>query len=436
MNQSTLLCVFCASVAVFVFSPIGCAPRSSTAEIATSQSATQPAPRYDTTVARPIVPRDRLEKLAVERGADFRLIDRLVDAKTKIPEFARKPLPPMSPDARISDKVALLDESDPFPPREPLAAKEPTIQLGLARSTFRTREREEVLAAIQPFFDLEQRQVNVRPDMTLYEKADQLFYGLLDGKQQMAISHVFDYLLVRSWMAEQEGNGTILLGVARPANPRMSAGPDLPGITGASVEVIVRADSDFKGFGDLKGRRLALTANHALAPGLFLTQQLRESGHAMDQPYFSSVTQRRYPKDAVLDVLKNKADAACVDSGTLGALQRMYGIDRLIRTIAVSPRYHFDVLFTSVNNANTHRTEIELTQRQLNTLKKDPEGQEVLFFFDQDGWQFPEDADLAPAIAAFDDFLTFYEKTPADLKGLLDPNSSIDRQTYDRYGDE
>lgn len=181
---------------------------------------------------------------------------------------------------------------------------------------------------------------------------------------------------------------------------------------------------------------MALTANYALAPGLFLTQLLRDSGHALEQSFFSSVVLRRYAKDAVLDVLKGKADAACVDSGTLAALQRMYGIERQLRTIAISPRYNYDVLFTSVNNADTHRTEIELTQRQLNTLKKDPEGQEVLFFFDQDGWQFPEDADLAPAIAAFDDFLTFYEKTPADLKVLLDPNAAIDRRTYDRFGDE
>jgi hypothetical protein len=66
---------------------------------------------------------------------------------------------------------------------------------------------------------------------------------------------------------------------------------------------------------------------------------------------------------------------------------RFYGLAPRVRTLAVSPRYNLDVLYTSANNVATHRTEIELTQRQLTTLPKNPEGQEVLFLFDQAGWQ-------------------------------------------------
>ena len=66
----------------------------------------------------------------------------------------------------------------------------------------------------------------------------------------------------------------------------------------------------------------------------------------------------------------------------LGALDRFYGLGHRLRTLEVSPRYNIEVLYTSMNNLAVRRTEIELTQRQLTTLGKDPEGQEVLFFFD------------------------------------------------------
>lgn len=414
----------------------GCASPNSTH--GATQPASQPASRpYDTTVARPIVPRDALERMALERGVDFRLIDRLTDEQTRPPAFARQPLPPLRPDAGISDTVGLIDDRDPFPPTEAAPPKEPGIQVDLGRSTFRTHEPEEVLAALEPFKDLEQREVNVRPEISLFETADQAHFALLDGKRQLVICHVFDYLLMRSWMAGEEDNGTILLGIARPAHPRVTPfDRDAPGVAGAAVEIVVRSDAAFRTTGELKDARLALAARYTHAPGAFLTRLMLEAGHPLDRPFFSGVALRRYPKDAVLDVLYGKADAACVPLGTMGALNRLYGLEQRMRTLAVSPRYNLDVLLTSLNNVSTHRTEIELTQRQLATLRKNPEGQEVLFFFDQEGWQYPQGGEVTPAESAFEDFLTFYEKTPADLKPLLDPAAPVDRRTYDRTGDE
>jgi hypothetical protein len=414
----------------------GCAAPSPTR--ADSQPVSQPTSRpYDTTIARPMVPRDVFERMALERGVDFRLIDRLTDEQTRPPPFTRQPLPPMRPDAGITDKIGLIDERDPFPQTEIPPAKQPGIQVGLGRSTFRTHDPEEVLAALEPFKDLEQREVNVRPEISLFETADQAYYALLDGKQQLIICHVFDYLLMRSWMAGETNNGTILLGVARPAHPRVTPlDRDAPGVAGGAVEIVVRNDAAIRTPRELKGARLALAARYAHAPGAFLTRVMLDAGQPLDQPFFSGVTLRRYPKDAVLDVLYGKADAACVPLGTMGALTRLYGLEQRIRTLVVSPRYNIDVLLTSLNNVSTHRTEIELTQRQLATLRKNPEGQEVLFFFDEEGWQYPQGGEIAPAEAAFEDFLTFYEKTPADLKALLDPAAPVDRRTYDRAGDE
>src|SRR5262249_14869822 len=119
-----------------------------------------------------------------------------------------------------------------------------------------------------------------------------------------------------------------------------------------------------------------------------------------------------------------------------GALDRFYGVSQRTRTIAISPRYNFDVMFTSQNNIETHQTEIELTQRQITTLEKDAEGQEILFLFDQAGWRNYEKGDIDVARQHFDDSLAFREQTPVDLKPLLDPKAPVDRKTYDRLGDE
>ncbi len=382
-------------------------------------------------------PRDILERWALERGPDFRLVDRFLDPRTPVPALDRLPLASRPADERISADVARLDDTNPFAEPVPLPPMEISSRVGLARSTYRTREPQEVLSAAQPFIDLVQREVNMRGAPVLHETAPEVYYGLLDAQVQMEISHVFDYLLVQGWFASVPDNGAILLCWAAPAHPRTTAlDRDLPGVPGTSIELIVAADARYQTLADLRGARLALAANYVHAPGAFLTRLLQDAGHPLDQPFFGSVTLRRYPKDALLDVLKGRADVACVDQGTIGALARFYGLEQRVRTLAVSPRYNVDVLYTSVNNVATHRTQIELAQRQLTTLAKNPEGQEVLFLFDESGWHNYRPGDIDVAREHFADFVTFLEHTPVDLKPLLDPGAPVDRRTYDRYGDE
>lgn len=416
----------CAAIALLALA--GCAPHAATTPRET---------RYDATAPKPIQPRDRLERLALDRGPDLKLIDRLTEERTRIEESHRAPLPALSSDARISDEVVLLDDADPFPPAQRLAQRDATIFVALLRSTYRTHEPEEVLAAVQPFLDLQQRLVSVRPDFALHERAAQAYAALREQRQQLVISHVFDYLLIRDWLSADADDGTILLGAALPARPRTGEiDRGFAGIPGASIELIVRRDAPCRSPADLRGARLALAANDAHGPGAFLTKIMRDAGAALDQPFFASVTLRRYPKDALLDVLKGRADVACVDQGCVAAMDNYYGVLQRLRTLAVSPRMNFDVLFCSVGSLRTHRTEIELTQRQLLTLRKDPEGQEVLFFFDIDSWRYATDDDLAPAIEQFENFVIFHDHTPADLRPLLDPAAPVDRRTYDRFGDE
>lgn len=418
------------------------APESAPASGAALPTATDSAPTrrvatFDTSAARLVEPRDWLERLAYDRGADLRFIDSLVDRRTAVPVTDRRPLPPHPPGLEIARGVRPIDDADPFPPTPPLAEKEVTIRVSINRSTFRSRTREEVLSAVQPFIDLEQREVNVRGEAVLHEKPEETYYGLVDGKEQMAIAHVFEYLLAVEWSAHQPESGLIPLAYALPANPRVTPQDrDLPGIPGTSIELIVARDSKITSPADLKGKRLVLAVNYVCAPGAFLTKVLHELNHPPDQPFFGNVTLRRYGKDCVLDVIKGKADVACVDQGTVGALSRFYGLGDRVRTLAVSPRYNMDVLFTSANNARTHRTEIELTQRQLTTLGKDPEGQEVLFFFDTAAWRHYEDGDFDVARRHFADYLRFIDHTPVDLKPLLDPDAPVDARTYDRFGDE
>ncbi len=417
---------------IFLFVGAGCAQQNP------PDAASPPEDRvvYDRTRPKTIAPRDRLERRANERGADLRLVDRLMDDRTRIPEFDRPPLPP--PARTIAPGVTLLDDAEPFPAPEPTAPKEETIHVAIAQSTYRTRTDEEVLAAVQPFVDLVHREVNVRGAADLQPDAESVYFGLIDGETQMAIAHVFDYLMVRSWLANEENNATILLASATPANARSTTlDADLAGTEGTSIELVVALDSEITSFADLRGKKLAVAAAVEAGPGTFLTQLLLDADHPLDERYFESVALRQYPKDAVIDVIKGYADAACVDQGTVGALARFYGIDGTrVRTIAVSPRYNMDVLFTTINNLETHRTEIELTQTQLTTLGKDPEGEEVLFFFDTAGWFNYRDGDIAVPLEYFETYLKFVDETPADLTMLRDPDAPVNRRTYDRFGDE
>ena len=254
-----------------------------------------PAAVYDTAAPKPIAARDWLEEIALDRGPDLRLVDRLMDERTRVPEFDRRPLPDIPAGMRIADGVDVLDRENPFPEPEPLAPKDVTIRVGVARSTYRTRTPEEVLAAVQPFIDLEQRQVNVRGEAVLYQQADEIFYALTDGAAQMVVCHVFDYLLARSWFASLEDNGTVLLAFARPANARTTdLDRDFEGVPGTSIELVVAADSQFHSFADLRGRRLALAASYEHAPGAFLTRLLADAGAAPEQSYFGAVALRRY----------------------------------------------------------------------------------------------------------------------------------------------
>ncbi len=416
----------------------GCAQESGTlADSQIPEGGQAPEVIYDTTAAKPVEPRDRYERWVYERWGDLKLVDKLMDHKTRVPAFDRDPLPRIPVEAHIAEGVAVLNDIDPFPEPVPLPPKEVTIQVAIASSTFRTREKAEVLSAIQPFIDLVQREVNIRGAAALYDTAEEVHLGLLNGDQQMVISHVFDYLLVRSWFAELEDNGTVLLGWAQPAHPRTNdLEGDVQGVPGTAIELVVARNSAYQTTADLKGARLALAANYVHAPGTFLTKMLVDLRHDLDQPFFSQVELRRYPKDAVIDVLKGKADVACVDQGTTGALLRFYGIEGRVRTLAISPRYNLDVLYTSLNNLAERRTEVELTQRQLTTLDKDPEGQEVLFFFDVEAWYNYREGDIVTPRRHFIDYLTFLDTTPVDLRRLLDAQAEVDHRTYDRFGDE
>ncbi len=213
-----------------------------------------------------------------------------------------------------------LDETNPFPEPKPLPPKEVTLRVGVSRSTYHTRTPEEVLAAIQPFIDIVQRDVAMFPEALLYTSADRMFYDMADGKTQMGLANIFDYYLIRGWFANFPDNRAILLEWAQPAN--LYTAPldrDAPGPPGTGIALVVANDVRYKTFEDLKGARLSLPANYVNAPGAFLTRQLINIHHPLDQAFFGHVTLRRYPKDALLDLLKDKADVACVDEGTLGA---------------------------------------------------------------------------------------------------------------------
>ena len=410
---------------------------SATTQPAVTTRPAVPTTQYDTTIAPPIKGRDWMERMALHRGIDYKLLDRLLDAPTRPAPFNRRPPGTQPAGAMVGENVPVLNDVDPFPEPPALPKKEATIRLGAALSTYRTREPTEVLSSLQPLVDQIQRESNVRAEPVLFDTPQQLYFGLLDGRVQLAISNVFDYLLVRSWLSANADNGAIPLAWAQPRNPRTTAlDRDIPGVPGTSVELIVAKNASYKTFADLHGARLSLAANYINAPGTYLTQLLVENGQPLGAAFFGKVTLRRYTKDAMIDVYKGVADVACVDQGTVAAVYDFYGIGPQLRTLAVSPRYNLDVMYTSANNVKTNKTEIELTQDQVVVLGKNPEGQEVLYLFDTREWHTYRDGDFTEIEKYLQYFLTLLSQTPVDLKPLLDPAAPVDRKTYDRYGDE
>ncbi|HOW17462.1 MAG TPA: PhnD/SsuA/transferrin family substrate-binding protein [Phycisphaerae bacterium] len=370
----------------------------------------------------------------MQRDIDFRLVDNLMDPGTEPPPFTREAPPPPPADAKIAPDVPMLHDSDPFPSPAPLPQRAPSISILVARSACHTRTNEEVLSALAPFFDRVQREANLPATAVLCERAADIGTALRDGRQQMAVSDVFDYLLVRERLAGFRGKGVIpLLWARRPCESSAGATSSAPG---ERILLVVARDAPYRAPGDLKGKRLAVTARYGNAPGVFLAEVLIAADHPLDQPFFSSVTLRRYAKDAVLDVLKGRADVACVDEGTVAALDDFYGIGTRVRTLAGSPRYDLSVLYTSENNMATHRPEIEQIRDRITALGTDAEGQELLFLFDTASWHGYREGDFAVAREHYLNFQRFLEETPADLRGLLDPQAAIDARTYDRYGDE
>ena len=73
-------------------SPTQTQPTSAPSTAPSTAPALQPVQLYDTTLARPICPRDWLEEHALERGPDLRLVDRLMDERTSL-RPCREPLP-------------------------------------------------------------------------------------------------------------------------------------------------------------------------------------------------------------------------------------------------------------------------------------------------------------------------------------------------------
>lgn len=386
------------------------------------------------TAPKTMEPRDGWERWVANRGADFRLLDAALDARTRPPEFLRVPPPQRPASVQIAKDLPLLDDEAPFAEPPGLASKPVAIHVGVARSTFRTREPEEVLAAAAPFVDLAQREVNVHGAPLICDGAEQVYFTLQDEKAQLMIGHVFEYLVVASWFAQTPEDRAVLLSVGQPARVRDTSAGE--GINGTSILLIVPADSKLENFADLKGKRLALAANYVHAPGTFLTHLLHEAGQPPAEAYFGQVTLRRFSKDAVIDVLKGRADVACVDEGTLAMIEAFYGLNGRLRVMAESPPYNVDLVYTSTNNVHDYRTEIELTQRQLNTLGKNPEGQEVLSLFDMAKFAYYRDGDLEVPRSHFDEYLKFINETPIDLKSLLDPAAPVDRRTYDVQGNE
>lgn len=384
-------------------------------------------PVYDTTLPRPVPPRDALERWAYGRGADLALVDRIVDRSTT-PQPLDRPAPPPV-DWPITRPAASRPAVSPAEPSTPL-------RIGVAPGVLGNRAADELSAVAEALTRFLQSHGAPAIQLVPMAGAEALAQGLRAGTTDLALGDAFDYLLACHEAPGPDAAPVALLW-AQPAGactlplPPGSAGP-----RGASVLLLAAQQGALRTFADLKGKRLAMVAGLSNGAGTFLARQLRDSSHPLDQPFFGSLTLRLYAKDAVLDVLKGKTDAACIDESALAALLALHDLHQALRVLAVSPGYRLDVLFAPAQMDASRQARVEALQRALLRLEDDAGGRQVLWLLDMSGWNVCREGDLAPARRCFEDFLQFRRNPPLDLKPLLNPHAPVNAQSYNRYGDE
>ena len=245
------------------------------------------------TLPKPVDAADWMERSVTNRGADSP-DGPWLDPRT-FPKPCRARRPPCVPaGSEFARGRPLLDKKTPSPTSTRWRTRTVTSASACAARRSRPASRRSPLRR-EPFIDLAQRQVNVRGEPVIHESADEADYALLEGRTQLCIANVFDYLMIRSWFQDQPDNGTILLGWAQPARPR-SPTPT------ATRPADRRSDRAARRFQRLV-RVLRRSERQAPRPRRQRHPRPRHIPHAghrgqplVATPFFGSVTLRRYPK--------------------------------------------------------------------------------------------------------------------------------------------
>ena len=145
--------------------------------------------RYDTTVAKPYAPCDWLERLALYRTPDFKIVDFFMDKQTEPPPFSRYPVAASRPaDARMAENLPLPDDENPFPGPVTRPAEETTFRVVASLSTYRTRMPTELASSASLAFDLIIRDVDIWAAAVLADTPEQV--DLRPARRQGADGHL------------------------------------------------------------------------------------------------------------------------------------------------------------------------------------------------------------------------------------------------------
>ena len=194
--------------------------------------------------------------------------------------------------------LALFAAAGPQSGAEPPARRE--VRIGMIRSMFRDIPEAMLAPLSKPFQSLIYQQTGYSGELDLSPDAATLARRIEDGTVQLGVFHGFEY----AWMQETHPELKPLV-IAVPTCDKFQAC------------LVVRDDCPCRGWGDFRGRRIALPRGSREHCRLFLERNRRRAAAEVCE-----ITCPPSVEDALDDVVDGLADATVVDDGAVLSFSR------------------------------------------------------------------------------------------------------------------
>jgi ABC-type phosphate/phosphonate transport system substrate-binding protein len=199
----------------------------------------------------------------------------------------------------------------------------PDFRLGFIKSLFREMAEAQMKSLFAPFCLLVESHTGQKCRLQVARDPCQLGQWLENGEVEVGVYQGIEF----AWICKEYAN-------LRPLVLAINQDSQL------QSQLVIRSDSQIKGFRDLKGKALAVPLFSHEHCYLFLQGKCGENGHLDMEKFFSRVTAPPNAEEALDDVVDGSLDGAVVDRVCLAGYQRRKpGRCARLKIIANSPLF-------------------------------------------------------------------------------------------------